>query len=310
MGIKFKSKALLAKVEATYGVDAAPTAAANAILAMNVEISPMEGEDVSRDIERAAFGAEPMIPVGVHSKLTFDVELVGSGTLGAAPAWGPLMRMCAVAQTITAGTKVEYAPITGGEESGSIYFMIGATRHVLLGSRGTFSITANAQGIPMIRFTITGLFTVPSEQAVVTPDFTAWKTPQVATRTNTPTFTIGGVNMILREFSFDLGNDIQPRMLIGSETIEVVDRAEAVRCRVEAVPMTTYNPFQVAQNQTLQAIQLIHGTVASSRVRIDIPSAQQKRLTGYEEAQGQLEWPLEFTPLPVVANDQWKISLQ
>ena len=53
----------------------------------------------------------------------------------------------------------------------------------------------------------------------------------------------------------------------------------------------------------------IHGTVASRRVQLDIISAQQKRLAGYEEAQGQLEWPLEFVPLPAAGNDQWKITL-
>lgn len=309
MGIKFKSKTLLAKIETVYGTDAAPTGAANAILAMNVEISPMEGQDVTRDLERPTLGADPMIPVGVHSVLSFDVELVGSGTLGTAPAWGPLMRMCGIAQTVTAGVKVEYAPITGNEESGSIYFMIGATRHVLLGSRGTFALTTNANGIPMMRYTLTGLFTIPSEQAAITPDFTAWQQPQVATKINTPTFTIAGTSFILREFSMDLANDVQPRMLIGSETIEIVDRAETVRCRVEAVPVSTYNPFTIAQNQTLQAIQLIHGTVAAKRVKLDIPSAQQKRLSGYENSQEILEWPLEFTPLPVTGNDQWKITL-
>lgn len=309
MGIKFKSKTLLAKIEGTYGVDAAPTGAANAILALNVEISPMEGEDVARDLERPTLSADPMIPVGVHVVLSFDVELVGSGTLGTAPAWGPLMRMCGVAQTVTAGVKVEYAPITGNEESGSIYFMLGNTRHVILGARGTFVITTNANGIPVKRYTMTGLFSVPTEEATVTPDFTVWQQPQVATKANTPTFTIGGVNFILREFSMDLGNQVEPRMLIGSETIEIVDRAEALRCRVEAVPVSTYNPFQVALNQTLQAVSLIHGTVASKRVKIDMPSCQQKRISGYEESQGILEWPLEFTPLPVAGNDQWKITL-
>lgn len=309
MSIKFKSKVILAKIEGAYGTDAVPTGAANAVLAMNVEISPMEGQDVTRDIERPELSADPMIPVGVHVVLSFDVELVGSGTLGTAPAWGPLMRMCGAAQTVTPGVKVEYAPITGNEESGSIYFMIGNTRHVILGARGTFVYTLNANAIPVKRYTMTGLFTVPGEAATIVPVYTAWQQPQVATKANTPTFTIGGVNFILREFSLDLGNQVEPRMLIGSETIEIVDRAEALRCRVEAVPVSTYNPFQVALNQTLQAVSLIHGTVANKRVQLDLPSCQQKRVTGYEESQGILEWPLEFTPLPVAGNDQWKITL-
>lgn len=310
MPLYWKSKTLLAKIETAYGTDSVPTALANAILATDVTLSPMEGQDVARELERPQMGADPMIPVGVHSRLTFDVELVGSGTLGTAPAWGPLARMCAVAQVVTPGTKVEYGPITDSHESGSIYFMIDIVRHVLTGVRGNMKVVLGANGIPKLRFELMGLFSIPTDQAKLTPTYTAWQAPQVATKTNTPTFTIGGAAFILRDFELDMGNQVEPRMLIGHESIQIVDKAEKIRARVEAVPMATYNPFTIAQNQTLQALQLIHGTVASRRVKLDIASAQQGRLTGYEQQQNILEWPLDFTPLPVTGNDQWKITLE
>lgn len=309
MPIYWKSKTLLAKIEATYGTDAVPTAAANAIFATDVSLAPMEGEDAQRNIERPQMAADPTIPVGLRSVLTFSIELVGSGTLGTAPAWGPLLRMCAVAEVVTAGTKVEYSPVSTGHEAGSIYFLIGSTRHVLTGARGNAVLGVNAQGIPVIKFTMTGLFAVPSEQAAVTPDYTAWQKPQVATKVNTPTFTIAATPFVMRSFEFDLGNQVEPRMLVGSESILIVDKNEKLRATVEAVPVSTYNPFQIALSQTPQAISLVHGTVAATRVKLDIPSAQQARLTGYEQQQNILEWPLEYTPLPVTGNDQWKITL-
>lgn len=310
MPLYWKSKTLLAKIETAYGVDSVPTAALNAILATEITLTPMEGQDVTRDLERPQMGADPMIPVGVHSRLSFDVEMVGSGTLGTAPAWGPLARMCAVAQVVTAGTKVEYSPITDTHESGSIYFMIDTVRHVLTGARGNMKVVLGANGIPKLRFEMMGLFSMPSDQVKLTPVYTGWQAPQVATKANTPTFTIGGAAFILRDFEMDLGNQVEPRMLVGYEGILITDKAEKIRARVEAVPMATYNPFSIAQNQTLQALQLIHGTVASRRVKLDVASAQQGRLTGYEQQQNILEWPLDFTPLPVTGNDQWKITLE
>lgn len=309
MPLYWKSKTLLAKIETAYGTDSVPTAAANAILALNVSFSPMEGQDVTRNLEMPAMGALPSIPVGVYSTLTFEVELVGSGTLGTAPAWGPLLRMCGVAEVVTAGVKVEYSPITDNPESGSIYFAIDTIKHVMLGCRGTAVITLNAQGIPVIRFTMTGLFTTPANAAKVTPVFTAWKTPSVATKANTPTFTIGGTAFVLRNFSFDLGCDVQTRMLVGSEAVLIVDKAEKLSAQVEAISLATYNPFTIAQNQTTQAIQLIHGTVASIRVQLDWSKAQQARLNGYAIEQNIVEWPLSFMPLQTSGNDQWKLSL-
>lgn len=311
MPLYWKSKTLLAKTEVTYGTDSVPTAAANAVLATDVTLSPMEGQDAVRNLERPQMAADPSIPTGLYSQLSFSVELVGSGTLGVAPAWGPLLRACAVAQTITAATKVEYSPITDAHESVSIYMQIDTTRHVLAGSRGTAQFKLNAQGIPVIMFTFTGLFAIPSEQAKPTPDYTAWKAPQVASKLNTPTFTIGGANFVLRDFTFDLGNQVEPRMLIGSESILIVDKNESLSASVQAEPVSTYNPYTIANNQTLQAVQLIHGTVATTRVKLDLPSAQQGRLTGLETGnQNIVEWPLKFTPLPVTGNDQWKLTLQ
>lgn len=306
----WKTKTLLAKIETVYATDSVPTAAANAILASNVSLNPMEGQDVARNFERPVFGAQELIPVGLYSTLTFDVELQGSGTAGTAPGWGPLMRMCAVAQTVSAGVKTEYTPITDSQESGSIYMAIDTNRHVLLGSRGTFTITVNAQGIPVMRFTFTGLFTVPATVAKVSPVLTAFQGPAVATKANTPTFTIGGVAMILRSLEFTRGADVQGRFLIGDESIRIVNAEETLKATIEAPALGTYNPYALAQARTQQAIQLIHGTAAGLRVKLDFGQAQQKRLAGLENAQDVLEYPLDFVPLPTSAgNDQWKITL-
>lgn len=310
MPIKWKSKTLLAKIETTYGTDAAPTGAANAVLALNVTFSPMEGQDVVRNTERPTLSADPTVPAALYAKLSFEVDLVGSGTLGTAPAWGPLLRACAAAQVITAGTKVEYTPVSSNHESVSIYFQIDTTRHILLGSKGTAQITVNAQGLPVIKFDFTGLFATPTEQGVPTADFSTWQAAAIASKVNTPTFTIGGVGFVLRNFAFDVGNAVEPRMLIGSESILITDKNESLDASVEAVPVTTYNPYTVAQAQTLQAIQLIHGTVAAKRVKLDIPSAQQARLSSLDTGnQNIVEWPLKFTPLPIAGDDQWKITL-
>lgn len=309
MPIKWKSKTLLAKIETTYGTDSVPTAAANAILATDVTLTPMDGEDVVRNLERPALGADPSLPVAVRSVLQFSVELVGSGTLGTAPAWGPLLRACAVAQVVTAGTKVEYSPITDNHESCSIYFQIDTVRHVLLGARGNAVIKLGAQGIPMMQFTLTGLFAIPTDQTALSPVYTGWQAPQVATMLNTPTFTIGAIPFVLRDFEFDLGNEVQPRMLIGSESILITDKQEKLTTRVEAVPVGTYDPFSTAMNSTAKALQIIHGTTASKRVQIDVPSALQQRLTSYENQQNIVEWPLSWVPQPTSGNDQWKITL-
>ena len=305
----WKSKTLLAKAEVTYGTDPTPTGASNAILAMNVQFTPQEGEVVQRAVERPYFGAQPFVAQAFRSSLSFEVDLVGSGTLGTAPAWGPLLRACGVAQTITADTKVEYTPITDSMESVAMYFDVDGIKHVMLGARGNAVIRVGINGNPVLAFNFMSLFTAPVDAAKPTPDYSAWVDPQAASKTNTPTYTIGGTAFVARSYELDLGNQVEPRMLIGYEGILITGRSETLRMTVEAVPVATFNPPAVVAAGTKLATVLLHGTVAGRKVQIDTPAAQLQPIGQLQDQQGIVEWTLPFVPLPVTGNDQWKITL-
>lgn len=307
MAFYWKKKVILAKIESAYGTDPTPTGGANAILCTNVSLNPMEGEDVSRNLERPYFGAQENLPVGLHATLSFDVEMVGSGALGTAPGWGVLHRACACAETITASTKVEYTPISSALESATFYVNIDGVLHKMLGARGTFVAKLNTQGIPVWSYSFTGLFVQPTATAAPTPTYTAFQTPLVATSANTPTFTVGGTPLVLRSFEFNRGAQVEKRFLVGAESIEIVDAIETLSAQVEAVALATYNPFTAPTGATA-AIALTHGTVAASRVKLTYPTAKQRR-PGYTQQQNVVEWPLTFDPLPSAGNDQWKIDL-
>lgn len=309
MAIKWRSKILLAELETTYGTDPTPTGAANAILATNVAIQPMEGEDRSRDLDLPYLGAQPTVAVGLHARISFRVELAPSGAAGTPPAWGPLLKACGVAETAVASTSVTYAPVTDPHPSLAIHFYIGSTRHVLLGCRGTCVLRFVAQDIPYLEFQFWGLFAQPSEQTRPAAALGAFQRPLAASSARTPTFTIAGGAFVLRSFSLDIGNRVQPRMLVGQESILIVDRAESVACTVEAVPLSTYDPFWAALSGAPVVVQLVHGTAAGARATVNLPTAQVLRPTGYEQQQMIAEWPLRLTPLPNAGDDQWSLVL-
>lgn len=309
MPFYWKRKALLARTETTYGTDAAPTAATHAILAIDVSLNPMEGQDISRNLERPFLGGQAVVPVDLHAKLSFKVELQASGTLGTAPAWGPLIRACGCAQVISAGASVTYNPVSEAHESVTLHLHIDGIRYVLTGARGTCKITVNASGIPYLEFEFTGLFVQPTAQALPVPVTTAFQIPQVATRANTPTFTLGGVSQILRSYSLDFGNAVEPRFLIGSDSILITDRAEKVDFTIEQDPLATFNPFSLAAAGTTVACVLTHGTVAGRRATINVPAMQIARPSGLQQAQNIVETPLSGMPLPVTGNDQFTLVL-
>lgn len=308
MPLNWKSKILLAKIETVYGVSANPLAA-DAILATEISLSPMEGSDVSRDLEQPFMSADGTIPTELHAKLSFKVELVGSGTAGTAPGWGVLMRACAMAEVKTVGTSVVYNPVSTAHESVTLHLWIDSTRYALLGAKGNCKLMVTAQGIPYLEFAFTGLWTLPAETARIVPVLTGFQKPEVASKAKTPVCTLGGIAFVTRSLSLDFGNQVENRFLIGAEAVLITDKAETVEMRVEAVPLTTWNPFSKAANQDAVALVLTHGTVGGKIATLSVPAMQLQRPQGLENSQNVKEWPLRGVPLPVAGNDQFTLSL-
>lgn len=315
MAIRWKSKIILVKPETTYGVNPVPTGAANAILLTDVSLQPMEGQEVSRNLELPYLGSQEQLPVGLYAVLSGSSELVGSGTTGVAPGWGILMRMCGVAQVVTADVTpndgmVEYLPVSDNHESGTVKFWIGPNCYVILGARATFEIMIGALGIPSIKWTITGLFTVPDVVTRPAVDLSAFQAPQIASSATTPEFTLDGTTYILREYKLTEGNDVQQRILIGQEQILITDRNETMSATIEAVSMATYNPVAKATAPAPRQHAIIrHGNIVGKRVKIDHPKAVQRRFGGPSQNQNIEEWALTFSTLPTAGDDQWKITL-
>lgn len=139
--------AMLFKLEATYGTDATPVAA-NAIIGISVTFTPIEGQEISRDLMLPYLGNQGMILAGIYARLEFEFEIAGSGTAGVPPRWGDLVRAAGMAETITAGTDVQYTIIEDGVESGSMYFISDKVQHVLLGCQVNIAPSLTPSTVP------------------------------------------------------------------------------------------------------------------------------------------------------------------
>jgi hypothetical protein len=98
----WRRKLLLAKIEATTGVDPTPTGALNAIEARNVQFTPLESQYVENNMEVPYFGNSPEIPVSELSKISFEVAISPAAAAGSAPEYGPLLRAAGWAEKLLA----------------------------------------------------------------------------------------------------------------------------------------------------------------------------------------------------------------
>lgn len=310
MPLFWNEKTLLIKTETTYGTDATPTGAANAILATDVRLMPMEGQDADRALEMPWMGASGTVATELHAKISFKIEAKGSGTPGTPPAYAPVLKACALAEVIVATTSVTYNRVSKNHSSVTIYLNISGTLYSLIGTRGTAVLRLTTQGILYFEVEMTGLFVMPISQAVPAATLGTQLSafPLVATSANTPVFTIAAQPRILRSLSLNLGNTVSPRFLVGSEGIIIEKIAESAEMTIEAVALSALNPYALAKNGTLTEVVLQHGTIAGDRLTLTLPRCRFARPSGLENQQGIIEWPLRATPLPDTGNDQLTIA--
>jgi hypothetical protein len=101
MPLRSRNQALLAKIEGSEGVDAAPVPASDAILIENLQVSYDPKVEQTNE-HTGSLDSRGPIPGGMAVKLSFDVYLKGSGSAGVAPEWGVLMQACGWSETLTA----------------------------------------------------------------------------------------------------------------------------------------------------------------------------------------------------------------
>ncbi|ORE87820.1 phage tail tube protein [Aurantimonas sp. 22II-16-19i] len=294
---KYRKLAILAKIETTYGTDAVPTGAANAMLMTDVAFTPMEGQEVNRDLLLPYLGHQGVELTGLYARLQGSVEIAGAGTAGTAPAYGPLLRACGMAEDEEAGVSVSYLPVSASEEAASIYFNADGVRHVLLGVRGNWSTTQTPNQIPRFRFDLMGLLGTITDQVLPTVDHTAFVRPKIVNKANTVMSLFSWV-AIAESISLDFGNQVEARFLIGAESMEITDRKSTGTAVVEAKNLATKDWFAIAQARTRGALSVTHGTTAGNIVEFAAPQVESGRPT-----QGQTQGILNYSIPLMLCHD-------
>jgi len=304
--MKFREKLLLAKIEATYGVDSSPVGA-NAMLIKDVEITPIEAETIDRELVKPFLGASETITSGAHVSISFKVEHQGSGTAGTAPAYSELLRACGLAEIITAAVSVEYLPASDNFESVSLYFNMGDNLHKLIGARGNVKSSLE-KGIPYLEFNFIGLWADPAKVVKPTPDWSAFQKPFPTGKGVTSGFSLLGFNAKPYKLSVDVGQEVKYIETLTTETIELSDRKSSGSVSIEAPDVDIHNFFLDAKNDVTGSLSIQHGQVAGLICKIDCPKVQVAS-PKYGDNEGTTAIDMDLVLIPSAAgNDEIKFT--
>ena len=310
MALLTRKRVILAKIETTYGVDPTPTGALNAILVRNLNVTPQSTQLVGREVIRPYLGNFEQLQASTHVELEFEVEAAGSGAAGTAPGYGALLRACGLSETVTASTKVEYKPVSTGFESVTVYFNVDGVLHKITGARGNVDMSITTAQIPVFKFKFVGIYNAPTDSALPTVSYSNFQTPLVANTTNTPSFSFFSVSPVLQDFSFQLGNQVDYRTLIGSQYVQLTDRKSSGQVTFEANTIATKDWFTSAIGSTLGALSITHGTTAGNKV-ILASSTVDLLAPSYTDNNGVQMLQVGYVLTPSTAgNDEFTLTIQ
>ena len=301
---------IAAFLESSYGVDPAGSPGANYFYCYDLDFTPSM-EVIRRNIYRSSLGQVAPRAGARSAQVAFTSELMGTGSAGAVPPVAKLLRMCGLEETINAGRCVGYEPKdpTSADpiDSGTIYVYQDGIRNIMLGCRGTFSMSCEAGAIANFAFTIDGFtfdFTDSAAPAAGAGVYPTEQPPIVVSAG----FAVGSPNMldpdgipwadvVVPSISVDMNNSIARGQSIntasGYKSVEITGRAPSGAMSPEAVLLATHPFYTDWVNGDKADLLWTVGSVAGNRCLISVPAAYYTQIT-FEERDGILATPTPF----------------
>lgn len=305
---KFRKLAILAKIEVTYGVDPTPSGAANAMVVYEVEWTPLDGEEVERDNVQPHFGQAESLQATQFARLKFKIPFAGSGAVGTAPKWGPLLRACSIGQTVNAGVSTVYAPVSSGQEALTLYCNIDGVNQVLPGAMGDGSIALDAKGRPCFELTFTGLWQALTDTALPTADYSAWVKEVAVNKANTIA-TIHGVQCAMSAFRLNFGNQVEKRDMTDIDVVDIVNRKAGGSITIQQSTIAFKDWVSIAKAKTKGNLSIVHGITAGNILTVAGAASMELGNPSFNESQGVQMITLPFRLIPSSAgNDEWSLT--
>ena len=297
---------LLAKIESSYGSNPTPVAGSNAIQVTDIEVTPIESDNVQATAFQGFIGnsTRPTLLANKRVAVSFGAELSGSGAAGTASALSPLLKSCGLSETIVGSTSVTYAPVSASFSSCTILCFYGATRHLITGCRGTATITMAAGSFAQINFEFTGIYNSPDSTAMSGTFTVANQSAGIeVNNTNVTTATFHGeTSQRIESFDLALNNEVVYKETASSKEVLITNRAPGGTAVLEEPVRATTDYFAKAETAATGNSSIVLGSSAGNIVTVNVP---QTDITGVSrgDTNGVNSLNLPYLALPTTAGN-------
>jgi len=204
------------------------------------------------------------------------------------------------------GANVGYKPVSSSFESATIYFNNDGVLHKATGCRGTFNLNCEVGQLPVVSFTMTGIYNAPTDTAAPATTYSDQATPLIFKADNTVAVNVLGYSSAcLQSVSLDMSNEIVYRELVGcTKQVLITNRAPAGEVMIEAPTIAAKDYFTMANDDTTGLLCFQHGSTGGNIVTMVAPIVDISN-PSYSDQDGIQMLTLPYVAIPSSAgNDE------
>ena len=302
-----KRTVILAKQEVTYGTDPTPAAGDDAIEAYDVELT-INAEVIERAPGNSDISMFPEERGKTSVELKFSTKIQGSGSINVASRQDPLLQACGMDSIVVSGTDITNNPVSCAFKSVTIWVYIDGIIHKVVGCVGDLEADFSAGEFGVFTWTFKGIYTIPTDGAIVNPVFDPTD-PEIV---KAATFTFGSYAAIIEKLTFKLGNTIAERpdlnQIEGIKGFCITGRNPEGSMTVEAVTRATTNAdfFSYFHNRTVKALSFALGGT-SGNILTWTSDFCHLRAPVWGDREGVRTFEVAFQIARSSGNDEWAL---
>jgi hypothetical protein len=297
---------LTAKIESTYNTDPTP-AGTDALLVENLQVA-WPTDVLDRPGLSSSMSPFAHVHGRKHAVITFDVEYKGSGSLGVAADWGPMLRACGFGETVDSGVSVTYAPISTAFESITLWVYRDGVAYKVTGCRGTVSFSWPAGQIAKMSFTMTGHTSDALDLSLVSETLDTTIPVSVVNSS----FTMNSYAGVISALNLDIANAITlPDSVNGADgygEVQIIDRNPQGSMDPDVVLVATHDFWSEWEDDTQMALSIVVGATATNILTFTAPKCVFRELSENDK-NGVYGYSLPFLAARNTGDDEVSLAM-
>lgn len=295
-----------AKHEVTPGTKVA-LAGANIIDAENIDLTPVTGNVIARNVHRMHFTSPREVLTNAHRLVSFRAPIT-KPTVAATPS--PiigLLESCYLERYTTGVPPDDYQlkPIDKDTQTSTLgVYVDGDDAYFLRGGQGNFSLIFEVDNFPYADFNFLGLWDDPLAATIApTPDFAAWLPPVPVGCSQTMDLMIGGNTYHCVRFELQMGLTLSHLCVGTLNKIFATSRQTRILAKVIDKGVAEHDLVSSIKDRVEYGLEYTHAGMT-----ISAPKAQISGEGKVEDWKGTRVRDLSFIPHETLGNDEFTIT--